>query len=211
MKNIKLYDPFSMDRLNRLYLVRHGQVLRYNGMAAFGQTDVDITEVGNLQMQYLAERLRFVNIKAIYSSDLKRSVTGARIIARYHDVPHAIMPDLKEIFFGYWEGMSKTEIDKDYPGELEKRQADIVNYHPPGNGESISDLSGRVMPCLQSIMEEQKGNDILLVAHGEVNRIIICKALGLELANIFSIHQDYGCLNIIDYFPNYALIRLMNG
>ena len=61
------------------------------------------------------------------------------------------------------------------------------------------------------ILEDQKGHDFLFVGHGAVNRVILCAALGLDLNKMFSIHQDYGCLNIIDYIPNSTLVRLING
>jgi alpha-ribazole phosphatase len=67
------------------------------------------------------------------------------------------------------------------------------------------------LPRLRDMLKEETGKDILLVAHGGVNRIILCQALGIDLSNVFSIQQDYGCLNIIDYFPDHALVRLING
>ena len=73
------------------------------------------------------------------------------------------------------------------------------------------DLSRRILPCLKKIFEENKGKNVLIVAHGAVNRIILCDALGLDLKNILNIQQDYGCLNIIDYFQDHTLIRLVNG
>ncbi len=200
-----------MEKHNRLFLVRHGQVVGFDQLLANGHTDVDITEVGKIQMESLAERLRLVNIQAIYSSDLKRAETGARILGRYHDVIHHIGPELRELYFGDWEGMSMAEINDSYPGELERRRKDIKNFRPPGGGESMLDLSERVIPCFQKILEEQKGKEILIVAHGGVNRVILCNALGLDLMNIFNIQQDYGCLNIIDYYPDSAIVRLVNG
>jgi alpha-ribazole phosphatase len=200
-----------MEKRNRLYLVRHGQVVGYDGYHANGHTDVDITEVGKLQMENLAERLRFVNLRAIYSSDLKRTKIGARIIARYHDVKHHILEDLREMFFGDWEGMPLKEIGDQFPRKLEERQKDIIGFQPPGQGESMQDLSDRVIPCLQQILKEQKDREILIVAHGGVNRVILCHALNLDLKNVFNIHQNYGCLNIIDYFQESALVRLING
>ncbi|UCF56754.1 MAG: histidine phosphatase family protein [Deltaproteobacteria bacterium] len=83
-----------MDRVSRLYMVRHGQVVGHDGFSVYGHTDVDITEVGVIQMEHLAEQLRLVNIRAIYSSDLKRSFMGARIIARHHDVSLHVLPEL---------------------------------------------------------------------------------------------------------------------
>ena len=200
-----------MDRVSRLYMVRHGQVVGYDGFPVFGHTDVEMTDVGIIQMEHLAERLRLVNISAIYSSDLERSSRGARIIARHHDVPLHALPELREMHFGDWEGLSLTEIRERFPDELEKRKTDLVNYQNPGEGESVGSLSERVMNCFERILEDQVGNDILLVGHGAVNRVILCHALDLDLGRMFKIHQDYGCLNIIDYFPDSTLVRMMNG
>ena len=199
-----------MDRLNRLYIVRHGQIVGYDKFPIYGHTDVDITEVGIIQIEHLADQLRLVNIRAIYSSDLKRSVKGAQIIARHHDVPLHALPELREMYFGDWEGATLTEIREHFPDELDRRNADLVNYQPPGGGESIGHLSERIMSCFQNILDEQKGNDILIVGHGGVNRVILCSALGLDLTRMFSLQQDYGCLNIIDYFPDSTLVRLVN-
>ncbi len=200
-----------MDRVNRVYMVRHGQVVGHDGFPVYGHTDVEMTEVGILQMQNLAERLRLVDIRAIYSSDLERSYKGAKIMARHHDAPLHALPELREMHFGAWEGLTLTEIRERFPDELERRKADVVRYQIPGEGESIERLSKRIMDCFENILEEQRGNDILLVGHGAVNRVILCHALGLDLSRMFHIHQDYGCLNIIDYFPDSTLVRMING
>jgi len=49
------------------------------------------------------------------------------------------------------------------------------------------------------------------VAHGGVNRVILSHVLGLDLSRIFNIQQDYGCLNIVDYFPDTVVVQLING
>jgi alpha-ribazole phosphatase/probable phosphoglycerate mutase len=192
-------------------MVRHGQVVGYDRFPAVGHTDIDITDVGILQMEHLAERLRLVDLKAIYASDLKRSVKGAQIIARHHNVPVISLPELREMYFGAWEGLSMSEIQERYPGELERRKEDLSNYTTPGNGESVKALSERIIPCLRGILDDLQESDILLVGHGGVNRVILSDALGLDLANMINLQQDYGCLNIIDYRADSRLVRLMNG
>ncbi|NLA74774.1 MAG: alpha-ribazole phosphatase [Deltaproteobacteria bacterium] len=199
-----------MKDYTRLYLVRHGQVEGFARMTANGHTDVDINETGVAQMNSLAERLRLVEINAIYATGLKRTEKGARIIGQHHSVPIKTEPDLKEIFFGDWDGMPLDEIERMHPGELDKRYSDIAGYRPP-NGENMADVSKRVLRCLKEILIEAPGKNILIVAHGGVNRLIICNALGLPVKDIFNVQQDYGCLNIIDYYPENRLIRLMNG
>ncbi len=200
-----------MKRLNRVYLVRHGQINGYDSFPVFGHTDVHLTQTGILQMQQMAERLRLVDIDAIYASDLKRSADGARIISCRHDVPLFFLPGLREMFFGKWEGMTLSEIQDKYPDELDKRQANLLSFRAPGEGESVDQFSERIMKCLRQILSEQEGRDLAIVAHGGVNRVILCNALGLGLDRMYNIHQDYGCLNVIDYFQDTTLIRLING
>jgi len=200
-----------MKRINRLYLIRHGQINGYEKFPVYGHTDVDMTKTGNLQMEKMAERLSLTEIKAIYSSDLKRSNKGALQIARYHDVPIYSLPELREMCFGDWEGLTLSEIRNRFPGEMQKRQADLLHYNVPGEGESIKQFSERISNCFERILGEQKDNDFVIVAHGGVNRVILCNALGLDLVKIFNLQQDYGCLNVIDYFSDSTLVRLING
>ncbi len=200
-----------MKRHNRVYLIRHGQVKGYENFPVYGHTDVTLTDIGILQMEAMAERLRLVDIDALYASDLTRASQGARLIARYHDAPLHFLPELREMYFGDWEGLSLSEIRKGFPEELKRRQADLMHYEAPGGGESILRFGERVTRCLDRILKEQKEKDIAVIAHGGVNRIVLCKALGLDFERMFAIHQGYGCLNIIDYFPDYTLVRLVNG
>jgi alpha-ribazole phosphatase len=200
-----------MERLNRIYLVRHGQVNGYENFPIYGHTDVDLTDTGILQMQQVAERLRLIDINAIYASDLTRAITSSRIISRYHDVPLYFLPELREMHFGDWEGLTLAEIQEKFPEELKRRKTNLLDFQAPGKGESITDFSTRITDCLKQIRAKQNGKDIAIVVHGGVNRIILCQALGLDLSHMFVIQQDYGCLNIIDYYPDSTLVRLVNG
>lgn len=174
-------------------------------------TDVDLTAVGLLQLDRVAERLRLAEFGAIYASDFKRALTGARQIGCYHNVPVHFLPELREMYFGDWEGCTLGKIIKDYPEEVEERKRDPAHYDWPGGGESISRLPDRIIPVFERIRAEEAGKDIAIVARGGVNRVILSHALGLDLSRIFNIQQDYGCLNIVDYFPDSVLVQQING
>lgn len=195
----------------RLYLVRHGQTIGYEREPVYGHTDAELTETGFLQMQAVAERLRFIRLAEIYSSDLIRSKAGARQIARYHDVPVRSLPELREIYFGAWEGMSVPDVRRQFPDELLKRKTNLLHYTPPGQGESMGAFAGRVNRCLDEILERHSGQEIAMVAHGGVNRVILCRALGVDLRVMLRIHQDFGCLNVIDFADDAPLVRMLNG
>jgi alpha-ribazole phosphatase len=113
--------------------------------------------------------------------------------------------------FGDWEGYTLGQIIRDYPEEVEKRRKDPAHYACPGGGESISRLSERIIPAFEKIRAQQAGKETIIVAHGGVNRVILSHALGLDLSRAFNIVQDYGCLNIIDYFPDSVGVKLLNG
>jgi alpha-ribazole phosphatase len=159
----------------------------------------------------LAERLRHADIGIIYSSDLQRSSLGAQIIARDHDAEVFQLPELRELNFGTWEGLSLTELTEQFPEEAAKRKADILNFQIP-EGETLVSFSKRITTCLNSILASNHERDILIVAHKGVNRVILCHLLELDLSKVFVFQQDYGCLNVIDFFPdNTKVIKLING
>jgi len=198
-------------RLNRLYMVRHGQVVGHETMTIYGSTDVEITDLGKAQMEHLAEKLRFTEIDVIYSSTLKRAVIGAQMIGRWHAGPIFNLPELAEMDFGVWEGLAFSEIAEQFKDELAQRQMDIKHFRAPAARENIQDLAERVLGCVKNIRQKHASQNILLVGHGGVNRVILCDALGLDLSRVYRLHQDYGCLNIIDYFSDSTLVRLVNG
>jgi len=95
-----------------------------------------------------------------------------------------------------------------YPEEWNRRGEDIAGYRPPG-GESFSDLSSRIVPVFQEIVSRGL-EKVLIVGHAGVNRVILCHVLGMPLANLLRICQDYGCLNIIEQSEGSFRIRVMN-
>ncbi len=44
---------------------------------------------------------------------------------------------------------------------------------------------------MEQIIPVHSGEEIVILAHGGVNRIILCHALGLDLRYIFRIEQGY--------------------
>jgi len=196
----------------RLYLIRHGEaanvrdgVFRYNG-----HIDVEVSPRGARQLEQVARCLRDRRISAVYSSDLQRARTGAEAIARYHGLAVHALPEFREIKMGIWEGLTFSEIRERYPDEVDRKFGRFVDYRVPG-GENLIDVRGRAVPKIREIVRSHPGGEIVLVGHGGMNTVLLCDAMNLGLENFFRITQTNGCLNIIDYFDETALVRLMNG
>jgi alpha-ribazole phosphatase/probable phosphoglycerate mutase len=195
----------------RIYLVRHGQVEGYQEKRYNGQSNVLLTEIGKEQSERICARLSGLALQAVYSSDLCRSRYCARLIADGHDLDVVAEEALREINFGDWEGRPWVELQETYPQDWQRRLQDLTNYQVPG-GESLQDTADRIRPVIRRIIENHPGGDVALVAHGGINRIILLDAIGAALEQAFSIEQDYGCLNIIDYQDDgRSVVRLLNG
>jgi alpha-ribazole phosphatase len=191
--------------------MRHGEVdnggeKRYNG-----HIDVDITAKGVDQMHRLAGLLEGKPIRAVYSSDLIRSVKGARIVSAKLGLEHTPVRMLRERSVGKWEGMTAEEIKQRYPGEYQAWRADLLSFRPP-EGECLQDVRDRILPEYQRIVSSHPGQEIAMLLHGGVNRVILAEALGLPPLNLFRIDQAFGALNIIDHFEDgMTLVKLLNG
>lgn len=194
----------------RLYLMRHGEVEGHGKGQYLGHTDVALTKKGLAQSVSLAIKFKDIELTQVYASDLKRARTAGEMIARNKGLELKLMPEFREADFGRWEGLNFEEILKRYPEEVENSARDFVNYRIT-SGESLKDLEKRVMESLKRIISANPGGQIALAAHSGVNRIIILKALGSSVNSLFSLKQDYGCLNIIDFYPDgNAVVLLVN-
>jgi alpha-ribazole phosphatase/probable phosphoglycerate mutase len=49
------------------------------------------------------------------------------------------------------------------------------------------------------------------VAHGGVNRLILARALGLDLRHMFRLQQACGAVSLIDYYGDQAVVQVMNA
>lgn len=195
----------------RIHLVRHGQVEGFDQKRYNGQGDVALTAEGWQQYRRLRERLATVTLEAVYSSDLSRCAAGAQLLAEAHGLAPLLRSDLREIDIGEWEGRTWQQLQAEVPQQWQARLDDIVNYRVPG-GENLLDVADRVLPALQEIVQRHRGGEVLIVAHGGVNRILLLSAIGAPLARLFHVEQNFGCLNQIDYYADgISVVSLLNG
>jgi alpha-ribazole phosphatase len=191
--------------------MRHGEVAddgekRYNG-----HIDIDITPKGVQQMYRLAGLLEGKKINAVYSSDLIRSLKGAEIIAGRVGISFTPLRELRERSVGVWEGLTAEEIRERFPEEYSAWRADLLNYRPPG-GECLIDVRDRVLPVFKRLVASHPDQEIGMLLHGGVNRVILADALGMDPMNLFRIDQVFGALNIIDYHDDgIIVVKLLNG
>jgi len=191
-----------------LYLIRHGETEGAEKRRYKGSIDVPLSKNGIRQMDLLSAYIPNP-LTAVYCSDLQRAIKSAEVIAKPHSLNPIIVPSLRERNFGIWEGMSFDEIREKYPLEFDAWARNPLRFSPMG-GESTLEVKERVIDALDKILNTHEKEQIAIVSHGGVIRIILCHFLGIPLENIFRVEQDYGALNIIEFWDKYPVVKLMN-
>lgn len=194
----------------RLVLVRHGEVTEDVRGRCYGHLEVGLSKLGRSQIQSRIGLLRHLVPAALYTSSSRRALESAAEAAKdLQLVPRAVSA-LREINFGALEGLSYEEIESRYPHEFEQWMECPTEVKFPG-GESFMEMKDRALGFLSVLLGRHTGETVLVISHAGVNRAILADALGLSGKNIFRIDQGYAAVNIIDYFPNRAVVRLVNG
>ncbi len=151
------------------------------------------------QAQALAVSLAAVRFDAVYSSDLARSRETAEIVAGAPGPAVTTDSRLREIDTGRWEGLTREEASKAFPGEFVEREADVLGLPFPG-GESFPQLRERVLAALEDILA-CRYTTALVVAHLGVNRVLLAHLLRMPFEELFSIRQDYCDFAVVDVPP----------
>lgn len=194
----------------RMYLVRHGETAWNASMRYQGQTDVPLSGKGRQQAELLGKRLADLETEGFYASDLIRAYDTARIISQHHNQEIVILPELRELNFGLWEGMNFNEIKSKYPEEM-KLWGDKPLYTRIPGGETIDEMTIRSVNAVKTIVENHNKGNIVLVSHGGVIRSIVGTVLGMDMNNYWRLRLDNACLNIIDFpKPDKGILMLFN-
>lgn len=184
--------------MTRLFLMRHGNTVDEETKKVYkGRTDIPLSRTGISRIHGAAAFLSAFTLDRIYTSTLSRSIDSGRIIAASQGLDIEVAPAFDEVDFGVWEGLSFEEIRERYPEDLRLWLKDPAAYPPP-RGESFRSAQKRSMGALRKIIAEHRGQQIAVVAHAGILRIMIFALLDMRLRKLFRMGQGYGGINIID-------------
>ena len=174
-----------------ILLMRHAKPeLPFGGKIYYGSTDYPLSESGCACAASLRGALAGLELEAVYSSDLERARRTAELALPKYADKVTIVPGLREIHLGEWEGKTFDEVRSSWKEIYEARGASFDSVSPPG-GESFKELQKRTVPAFEKILEQSDGGNILIVAHGGVIWTLMCRYFDFELNNLFFHSMDY--------------------
>jgi broad specificity phosphatase PhoE len=163
-----------------ILLARHGET-DWNREGRFqGHADPPLNETGRAQATELAETLARIELAAVYSSPLRRSLETAEVVAAEHGLTPVAVDGLREVDVGPWEGLTRAEVEARFPEQL----ARWLDYDQGWeDGESYEELARRVVAALLELAAAHDGERILAVTHGGPIRAAFAFAGGTSHAD----------------------------
>lgn len=145
----------------RLLLLRHAES-EWNAQGRWqGQADIPLTERGERHAAQAGPLL--AGFEMLVCSDLQRARQSAEIIAAGAGITAIITePRLRERNAGPWQGLTRAEIEQDWPGYLRSGRR-------PTDYETDEQLARRADAALRDIgkLADRNGTtDVLVITHG---------------------------------------------
>lgn len=177
-----------------LYLIRHAQPDYPNGekMCLGQKNDLPLSEHGFSQARQLGAFFKEIPLEAVYTSPLLRARQTAAPIAG-EARPLLVLDALIELYGGEWDGMPFSVLRERYPGYSRRGSA----FSTPPGGETDESGLARALSAL-AIADGQTQRCAALVAHGGINRLLLCHLLGRPLSDKRQLSQDHAAVSILE-------------
>jgi probable phosphoglycerate mutase len=195
----------------RIFLVRHGATSLTAEDRFAGSIEVALSDEGRRQIASLAERLKGESVDAFYASPLQRTMETARILAAPHGMQPVAEPALREIDYGHWEGLTRSEVETAFQKEYGIWEEDPFTVAPIG-GESGINVLNRALPVMRRIVEQHRHRSVVVVSHKGTNRLLISSLLGFDVRGYRDrLDQSPAALTILDFMNEVRpRLRLFN-
>ena len=178
----------TMNRLARLYLIRHGETAWSLSGQYTGRTDIPLTAKGEQDARDLAERLRAARFSRVFTSPRQRARRTCELAGL--DAVAEIEPELAEWDYGDYEGRQSVDIRSGRPD---------WNLFEDGcpRGESsvqVCERADRVIARLRAL----EGN-IGIFSHGHFGRVLAARWIGLPVRQAQHFLLGTASLSILGY------------
>ncbi|RIE10907.1 histidine phosphatase family protein [Candidatus Cryosericum hinesii] len=182
--------------MKTIYLVRHAETTWNLEGKVQGSRDTPLSIDGLAQTVKTVAFLSALQFDTIFTSPLTRARAIAEPVGVNLGISPIVMPELREIEFGGWEGHTWNEIGAMYPTTLAAWELKSLEARPDG-GESLADVGHRAEK-VRSMVESNSGELLLVVAHGGFNRVLMSVLLDLPLSSYNSFTQPNACISVFE-------------
>jgi probable phosphoglycerate mutase len=164
--------PFQLPAgATEVVLIRHGSARHSTPEQPLdlidGHSDPELTELGRRQAQAIAERLDGARPAAFFVTPLRRTQQTARPLAERLGVEPVILPGLREVYLGDWEGQLNHRVSR--ANALTREVFEVERWDVIPNAEPMEEFSARVSRSMDRLVQAAGPDQTTLaVVHGGV-------------------------------------------
>lgn len=164
-----------------IYIMRHGLTEWNASRKMQGRTDIPLSEAGREMARKAAKEYKRVDFDICFCSPLCRAKETAELLLDGREVEIITDSRLTEMCFGVYEGTAYSPDNTESP--IYQFFNSPESYSGVESGETFDELFSRTGAFLkEAVMPRiEKGENVLIVAHGAVNSSIICRLKNREL------------------------------
>jgi broad specificity phosphatase PhoE len=189
----------------KIVLLRHAVHAGSESRRFYGSTDINLSDYGHRQAASAVSVIQEYRPLRYFCSPLQRCLETIRTVT---DAPIEILPDLREIDFGSWEGKTFDEIQTADPALVDRWAEFDPAFAFPG-GERLGDFMERIRR-VASFLVSVPEQTVLAVTHAGVIRSLICHYLGLNPRNYVLFNVDYCSLSVLEIFEDKGVLLGLN-
>ncbi len=194
----------------QIYIARHGETTWNEEGRIQGRSDPGLSPKGYAQSLALVHHLKDRPLSAIYASTRQRSILTAQPLANHFGLPIQSQPELDEIAFGILEGKLLFHFDEEVKSEWERFKDNRFSYRIPG-AENYADVADRVKPFTERLLRDHQGQEILVVGHRVVNRLLIGMLMNYPQEKVLEIEQTNDMLYLVKKNGEAKIFYYMDG
>jgi broad specificity phosphatase PhoE len=198
-----------MSAATSLFFLRHAEVeARYHRIFG-GRIDMGLSPRGREQAVSLAKYLENKSFDAVYASPMKRVQETLIPLLANRKSPPILIPELREVDFGDWTGLSWEEVGKKFNVSAFDWLEQLDRAAIP-NAEGGAGFRARVEPILARILSDHPGRSVAVVCHGGTIRMLLSILLDMPLAKTGVFEIDYASLTQVLHSPGRTEVQLLN-
>ena len=192
-----------------LLLVRHAEVEEKYHRVFGGTIDMNLSPRGHEQAAALTHWLKRQPLDAIYASPMRRVQQTLAPLAGNGSPKPVIIPDLHEVDFGDWTGLSWEAVQEKF-GVSAFQWLDLLERGAIPNAENTARYRARIEPCLQKVLSESRHKNAAVFCHGGVIRMLLAILLDLPLTKMAAFEIDYASVTRVELHPHKTEVQFLN-
>lgn len=180
------------------YLIRHGLIQSNEDHVYAGRNAEKLTESGEKEADRVGREIAGFGIMRIYTSPLQRTLQTAEILNRHCNAELIKDENLTEIELGPWTGLSKDEVQKNYPSQYETWVNRPGQFDAAGM-ETLDSVQQRVVRSLNRFLHSGSESVAAFVTHAVAVKTAVLHFRRLPMDLYHRIDVPNLCIYRVDF------------